>query len=124
MKLLLDSHVLIWWVRDDRRLGREARRAITGAEVVWVSTVTGWELAIKITRGRLRIAESVRVTIAADDFTELPLTLRHTEELERLPMHHGDPHDRLLVAQARVEGATIVTHDRAFEPYGVPVIWT
>jgi PIN domain nuclease of toxin-antitoxin system len=52
------------------------------------------------------------------------LTLRHTEELERLPMHHGDPHDRLLVAQARVEGATIVTHDRAFEPYGVPVIWT
>jgi PIN domain nuclease of toxin-antitoxin system len=124
LKLLLDSHVLIWWVRDDRRLGREARRAITGAEVVWVSTVTGWELAIKITRGRLRIAESVRVTIAADDFTELPLTLRHTEELERLPMHHGDPHDRLLVAQARVEGATIVTHDRAFEPYGVPVIWT
>jgi PIN domain nuclease of toxin-antitoxin system len=64
------------------------------------------------------------VTIAADDFTELPLTLRHTEELERLPMHHGDPHDRLLVAQARVEGATIVTHDRAFEPYSVPVIWT
>ena len=124
MKLLLDTHAILWWVRDDRRLGRAARRAITSADVVWVSTVSGWELAIKVAKGRLRIVESLRVTIVADRFTELPLTLRHTEELERLPMHHGDPHDRLLVAQARVEGATIVTHDRAFEAYGVPVIWT
>ena len=124
MKLLLDSHAIIWWVRDDRRLGREARRAIAGADVVWVSSASGWELAIKVANGRLRIPEPLRVTIAADRFTELPMTLRHTEELERLPLHHGDPHDRLLVAQARVEGATIVTHDRAFEAYGVPVIWT
>jgi len=124
LKLLLDTHAIIWWVRDDRRLGREARRAITTADVVWVSTVSGWELAIKVAKGRLLIVESLRVTVVADRFTELPLTLRHTEELQRLPMHHGDPHDRLLVAQARVEGATIVTHDRAFEAYGVPVIWT
>ena len=124
MKLLLDSHAILWWVRDDRRLGREARRAIAGADVVWVSTVSGWELALKVAKGRLRIHESLRVTIVADRFTELPLTLRHTEELERLPAHHGDPHDRLLIAQARIEGATIVTHDRAFEAYGIPVIWT
>ena len=123
MKLLLDSHVILWWVRDDRRLGREARQAIAGAEVVWVSTVSGWELAMKIAKGRLRIAEPLRVTVVADHFTELKLTLRHTEELERLPMHHGDPHDRMLVAQARVEGATIVTHDRALEAYGIPIIW-
>jgi PIN domain nuclease of toxin-antitoxin system len=124
LKLLLDTHPILWWVRDDRRLGREARRAIAGAEVVWVSAVSGWELALKIANGRLRIVESLRVTIAADHFTELPLTHRHTEELERLPTHHRDPHDRLLVAQARVEGATIVTHDRALKPYGVPIIWT
>jgi PIN domain nuclease of toxin-antitoxin system len=124
LKLLLDSHAILWWVRDDRRLGREARRAIAGADVVWVSTVSGWELALKVAKGRLRILESLRVTIVADRFTELPLTLRHTEELERLPAHHRDPHDRLLIAQARVESATIVTHDRAFEQYGVPVIWT
>jgi PIN domain nuclease of toxin-antitoxin system len=124
LKLLLDTHAILWWVRDDRRLGREARRAIAGADVVWVSSVSGWELALKVAKGRLRIVESLRVTIVADHLTELPLTLRHTEELERLPMHHGDPHDRLLVAQARVEGATIVTHDRAFEAYGIPVIWT
>jgi PIN domain nuclease of toxin-antitoxin system len=124
LKLLLDSHALVWWVRDDRRLGREARRAIADADLVWVSTISGWELAIKVAKGRLRIPEPLRVTIVADRFTELPLTLRHTEELERLPMHHGDPHDRLLIAQARVEGATIVTHDRALEAYGVPIIWT
>jgi PIN domain nuclease of toxin-antitoxin system len=124
LKLLLDSHVIVWWLRDDRRLGREARRAIAEADVVWVSTVSGWELAMKIAKGHLRIAESLRATVAADSFTELMLTLRHTEELERLPMHHRDPHDRMLVAQARVEGATIVTHDRALEAYGVPIIWT
>jgi PIN domain nuclease of toxin-antitoxin system len=124
LKLLLDTHAILWWLRDDPRLGREARRAIAGADIVWVSTVSGWELALKIAKGRLRIVESLRVTIVADRFTELPLTLRHTEELERLPPHHGDPHDRLLVAQARVESATVVTHDRAFEAYGVPVIWT
>ena len=124
MKLLLDTHAILWWVRDDRRLGPEARRAIASADVVWVSAVSGWELSIKVAKGRLRIVESLRVTIAADHFTALPLTLRHTEELERLPLHHRDPHDRLLVAQARVEGATIITHDRAFEAYGVPVIWT
>ena len=72
----------------------------------------------------MQLRESFRVMLAADDFTDLPVTMRHTEELERLPRHHGDPFDRLLVAQARVEGATIVTHDRALEAYGVPVIWT
>jgi PIN domain nuclease of toxin-antitoxin system len=124
LKLLLDTHVIIWWVRDDRRLGREARKAIARADVVWISAASGWELALKIAKGRLRIIESLRTTVVADQFTELPLTLRHAEDLERLPKHHGDPHDRILIAQARVEGATIVTHDRAFEAYGVPVIWT
>jgi len=124
LKLLLDTHVIVWWVRDDGRLGRQARRAIAEAGVVWVSAASGWELALKIAKGRLRVVESLRVTIEADRFTERQLALQHAEELERLPVHHGDPHDRILIAQARVEGATIVTHDRAFEKYGVPVIWT
>ena len=72
----------------------------------------------------MRLGESFRIMVAADDFTELPVALSHTEDFERLPRHHRDPFDRLLIAQARVEGATIVTHDRAFEAYGVPVIWT
>jgi PIN domain nuclease of toxin-antitoxin system len=123
MKLLLDTHAAIWWQCEDRRLGREARRAIATADLVWVSAATGIEVAVKISHGRLRLREPFRIMIAADNFTELPMTLRHAEELERLPRHHGDPFDRVLVAQARVEGATIVTHDRALEAYGVPIIW-
>jgi PIN domain nuclease of toxin-antitoxin system len=123
MKLLLDTHVALWWQAEDRRLSREARRAIARADIVWVSSATGWEAAIKVATGRLRLREPIGVTIVADDFTELPITLKHAEEFLRIPRHHGDPFDRILVAQARTEGATIVTHDRAFEAYGVPIIW-
>lgn len=124
MKLLLDTHAVLWWQRGDRRLSKDAKRAIATADIVWVSAVAGYEVALKITQGKLRCDEPFRLTIAADQFTELPLTLRHTEELERLPRLHADPFDRILVAQARAEGATIVSHDRALEPYGVPMIWT
>ena len=123
MKLILDTHVLLWW-QTGARLSQPARQAIATADVVWVSAAVGYEAAIKIGLGKLRCDEPFRLTLAADDFTELPLTLRHTEELERLPLHHADPFDRVLVAQARVEGATIVSHDRELEPYGVPMIWT
>jgi PIN domain nuclease of toxin-antitoxin system len=124
MKLLLDTHATLWWQAEDRRLSREARRAIATADIVWVSSATGWEAAIKVAKGRLRLRESIGLTLLADDFTELPVTLKHAEEFLRIPRLHGDPFDRMLIAQARVEGATIVTHERALEAYGVPVIWT
>ena len=124
MKLLLDTHVVLWWVSDDRRLGREARRAIAMADFVWVSAASGWEVSTLVAKRHLSVSEPLRVTVSADSFTELPFTLRHAEELQRLPLHHRDPFDRILVAQARVEGATIVSHDRDLEPYGVPMIWT
>jgi len=76
-----------------------------------------------VAKRQLRVSEPLRLTVSADSFTELPFTLKHAEELERLPFHHRDPFDRILVAQARVEGATIETHDRDLEPYGVPMIW-
>lgn len=124
MKLLLDTHVALWWQGESPRLCRPARRAIAAADVVWVSSASGWETAIKVANGRLRLREPFGVMMIADDFTELPVTLKHAEEFERLARYHRDPFDRLLIAQARVEGATIVTHDRAFEAYGTPVIWT
>jgi len=124
VKLLLDTHVVVWWVRDDRRLKREAREAIATADVIWVSAATAVEAAIKESQRKLRLNEPLRVTVAADGFMELPLTFQHADALASLPFHHTDPFDRILVAQARVERATIVTHDRAFEPYGVPIIWT
>ena len=124
MRLLIDTHVALWWQTDDRRLGREARRAIATADIVWLSAASGWEASIKVARGRLRLDENFRILVAADGFIELPVSLAHTERLMALPPHHADPFDRMLVAQALVERATIVTHDRAIEPYGAPVIWT
>ncbi len=124
MTLLLDTHVVLWWQRDDRRLNRAARQAIAQADIVWVSAVSGWEVAIKMGLGRLRLSEPFRALLAADDFTELPLNLAHTSRLEQLPPHHADPFDRMLIAQALVERTTLVSHDRALEPYGAKVIWT
>jgi PIN domain nuclease of toxin-antitoxin system len=124
LKLLLDTHAVIWWQRDDRRLSRAARSAIAAADLVYVSAASGLEAAIKISQGRMRLDEPFRTTLIADDFTELSFSLAHAQELERLPMHHKDPVDRILVAQARVEGLTLITHDRVLERYGVPIIWT
>lgn len=124
MKLLLDTHAVLWWQRDDRRLKPAARRAIATADIVWISAAVGWEAAVKKATGRLRVDEPLHIPVAADDFTELPISLAHAEMAGTLPPHHGDPFDRLLVAQARIEGATIVTHDRGLERYGVPIIWT
>lgn len=122
--LILDTHVILWWQRDDRRLKRAARQAIARADIVWVSAVSGWEVAIKSGLGRLRLDEPFSVLLRADDFTELPMTLAHTARLEQLAPHHSDPFDRMLVAQALTERATIVSHDRALMPYDVPMIWT
>jgi PIN domain nuclease of toxin-antitoxin system len=124
MTLLLDTHVILWWQRDDRRLNKAARRAIATADVVWVSAASGWEIAIKQALGRLRLTEPFQALIAADAFTELPLTLAHTDRVAALPPHHADPFDRVLIAQALSEGATIVSHDRALAPYGAAMLWT
>lgn len=123
MRLLLDTHAVLWWQTEDRRLPKAARTAIASADIVWVSAASGWEVAIKAALGRLRLQEPFAVTVAADDFTELPVTLTHAARLGELPALHADPFDRLLVAQALVEGATLVTKDEALGAYGVPVLW-
>ena len=123
MRLLLDTHVVLWWRADSRRLGRAVRRTIAEANIAWVSAVSGWEVAIKQGLGKLRLAESFVSMVRASEFEELALTLRHADHLLTLPHHHTDPFDRMLIAQAQVEGVTIVTHDRQFEPYEVPIVW-
>lgn len=123
MKLLLDTHAVLWWQSDDRRLSAAARAAIASADLVWVSAASAWEVAIKAGLGRVRLDEPFAITIAADDFTELPVTLAHAARLQVLPPLHTDPFDRMLVAQAFVERATLVTRDTALAGYGVPVLW-
>lgn len=123
MTLLLDTHVVLWWRLDSPRVKRAAREAIATADLVWVSAVSGWEVAIKQGLGKLRLADPFAAMVKGSEFGELPVTLRHAEQLATLAPHHTDPFDRMLVAQAQVEGATLVTHDRQFAPYGIPIVW-
>ena len=122
MKLLLDTHIVLWWRLDSRRLTRTVRQRIATADVVWVSAASGWEVAIKQGLGKLSLADPFRWMVEDSDFDELPVTLRHAEQVAALPLHHADPFDRMLVAQAAIEGATIVTHDPHFERYDVDIV--
>ena len=121
MNLLLDTHVLIWW-DEGRRLAAEARRAIANADSVYVSAASAWEVAIKTGLGRLRPIRTVEQAVDESGFLELPVTFRHVERVGKLPPHHRDPFDRLLIAQADVEELTLVTRDAVFARYGVGVI--
>ena len=121
MNLLLDTHVLIWW-DEGRRLAAEARRAIADADSVYVSAASAWEVAIKTGLGRLRPTRTVEEAVDESGFLELPVTFRHAERVGKLPPHHRDPFDRLLIAQADVEELTLVTRDAVFARYGVGVI--
>jgi PIN domain nuclease of toxin-antitoxin system len=121
VNLLLDTHVLIWW-DEGRRLAAEARRAIADADSVYVSAASAWEVAIKTGLGRLRPTRTVEQAVDESGFLELPVTFRHAERVGKLPPHHRDPFDRLLIAQADVEELTLVTRDAVFARYGAAVI--
>jgi PIN domain nuclease of toxin-antitoxin system len=119
----LDTHVVLWWLGNNPRLGARARKAIARADVVFVSVASGWEAAIKISLGRLRLSGTLEEAVEASRFSKLPITFGHAEAVGELPLHHRDPFDRMLIVQARMEGLTIVTADRKFEPYDPAVIW-
>lgn len=122
MKVLLDTNALLRWHLG--QLGSAAVRTVTRAELVVVSAVSSWEIAIKRSLGKLRLDDPVEDLLALYGFLALPVTVRHGDLLRALPLHHPDPFDRLLIVQAQEEGLTILTSDRAFEPYRVPVVWT
>ncbi|MBI2187995.1 MAG: type II toxin-antitoxin system VapC family toxin [Acidobacteria bacterium] len=122
MTLLLDTHVFLWWRANDSRLAR-VTRSIATAQTVWVSAASAWEAAIKQSSGRLRLEDAFEWMVDDSGFVGLPVTFAHAAQFLALARHHGDPFDRMLIAQAKVEGATIVTHDPRFKPYDVSVIW-
>jgi PIN domain nuclease of toxin-antitoxin system len=120
MRLLLDSHALLWWLDEDPRLGPAASSAITDPTTeVHVSSVSIAELTIKIGLGKLTVNGDLVEHVVANDFIELPLAMAHASALQELPLVHRDPFDRLLIAQARVEGLTLVTADRMMSDYDV-----
>ena len=128
MRLLLDTHAFLWWLANDRRLSREARRAIEDpANAVLVSAASAWEIAIKAGLGRLDLPEPPKTyvpdRIARSGFVELPVSVAHAVRVAGLPHHHRDPFDRLLVAQADVEGVRLVSRDPLLVPYGADLLW-
>ncbi|HUF48127.1 MAG TPA: type II toxin-antitoxin system VapC family toxin [Vicinamibacterales bacterium] len=127
MNLLLDTQALLWWKAGSSRLGRRARREIErGAGTVRVSAASAWEMAIKSLTGRLKLVEPLDRwmpgQLERDGFLMLSVSVDHAIAVAALPDHHQDPFDRLLIAQARIEGLTIVTADAAFDDYDVLVL--
>jgi PIN domain nuclease of toxin-antitoxin system len=121
MRLLLDTHAFLWWNARDTRLPESHRAAIGLTDnIVFVSTVTVWEIAIKRASGKLIFNLPIGKAIVGHGFVELPISVAHAEWAGSLPLLHRDPFDRLLVAQAHMEGLTLVTVDEQILRYQVP----
>ncbi len=128
MRVLLDTHVFLWWISDDPRLSALAREVIANpGNDVLVSAVSAWEIAIKGALGRIELPDDperfLPEQLAVNSMTSLPILFGHALRVFHLPQHHRDPFDRLLVAQAQVEGLPIVSGDRHVAKYSVDVLW-
>ena len=128
MRVLVDTHVFLWWVEGDRALPVKARAALADQEnECLISLVSAWELAIKAGLGKLKLALPVKryvvEHVAANGFRMLDIQIAHVGRVETLDPHHGDPFDRLLIAQALEEKLPVVTADPVFRRYGVKRIW-
>ena len=128
MKLLIDTHALIWFLEDDPKLSATARAVVEdAANERWVSMASGWEMAIKSQIGKLKLPLAFEGlfpgALESLGFSILPIQAGHLHRYHALPLHHRDPFDRLLVAQALVDGFTIVGDDAAFDEYGVARVW-
>jgi PIN domain nuclease of toxin-antitoxin system len=119
VKLLLDTHALLWWLAGDPALDPAAVEAIAAADTVAISAASAWEIAIKQASGKLSGPDDLPGELAGNRFSELPVTVSHALAAGALPPLHTDPFDRILVAQARLEGLTLVTRDRRLADYGV-----
>jgi PIN domain nuclease of toxin-antitoxin system len=122
LRLLLDTHVFIWWALD-KQLSSELRAAIEDPDnEVAISVASAWEAEIKVQTGKLKLGRDVFAEVRTHDIDELPIEHEHAITAARLPLHHGDPFDRILIGQALVEGMTLVTRDSLFERYRVPLL--
>jgi PIN domain nuclease of toxin-antitoxin system len=123
VSLLLDTHILLWWLSDDPLLPTGAREAIASPDnQVLVSAATAWEIAIKKAAGRLDAPDDLLEALEANDFVTLPITAPHALAAGALPPHHPDPFDRMLIAQARAENLTLISVDNRFPHYDVELL--
>lgn len=122
MKLLLDTHIVIWWLTDDPTLSAEIKDWLDYDPDVYLSAATVWEVAIKQAIGKLKEPADLPERIRDSGFRELPVRADHAIEAGRLPLIHRDPFDRILVAQARCENLTLVSRDPEVQKYQVAVL--
>lgn len=128
MRFLLDTHVLLWALADDRRLSSSARAILVDDlhTLLW-SAASTWELAIKVSLKRIRfaspLADYLPEKLESEGIVSLPITTAHAAAVELLPRHHMDPFDRLLVAQARTEGVALLSADKVMKRYDLEVVW-
>lgn len=123
MNLLLDTHVLLWWLNDDPTLSEKSRTSIAdGRNIVFISAVSVWEIRVKEALKKLKIPANFKTVLESQPFDSLDITHEHAHSIKGLPMHHNDPFDRVLVAQAKVEGFTLVTRDVHLKKYGIPIL--
>jgi PIN domain nuclease of toxin-antitoxin system len=124
LKLILDTHAALWWLSGDERFGAAAEESLADAtNQVLLSAAVVWEVAIKRSLGKLQAPDGFAATFLAGGAQPLPVSLEHAGEMERLPWHHRDPFDRLLIAQAIVERAALVSGDAAVRAYDARVVW-
>ena len=120
MNLLLDTHVLLWWLDDPGLLAEKARNAIAqGDSMVFVSAAVAWEIAIKKALGKLEAPDDLQEAMAAERFLPLPITIPHALAVTSLPAIHQDPFDRIQIAQARLENLILVTRDGFIQQYAI-----
>ena len=123
MQLLLDTHALIWWLSKNVKLSARAYKEIANpCNIVFVSAASAWEIAIKKSIKKLETPDDLVEQINAKNFQPLAITIEQALAVEKLPMHHQDPFDRILIAQAQCLNLTIVTRDRKFNSYDVDLI--
>lgn len=123
MKFLLDTHTLIWWLTNEPTLSQKARKAIADPDnLVFVSAASAWEIAIKKSIGKLNAPDDLAAQIETKDFQPLPIDISHALYVEKLPLHHSDPFDRIIIAQGICEKMKIITRDRKFDAYPVGVL--
>ena len=126
MKVLIDTHVLLWGLQDEAKLSERVRSLLPVADV-WISVASLWEILAKVQVGRLvlpaPVGDYLAAKLTANGVSVLPLTFDHVRRLEELPLHHRDPFDRILIAQSLNESMPLVSADQQFKRYEVELIW-
>jgi PIN domain nuclease of toxin-antitoxin system len=125
MNLLLDTHVFLWWCDQNPQLSTEATQAIADPDnTIFFSLASAWEIAIKQALGRVKTPEPLENAVQKNRFSPLGISFEHARVAGSLPRHHRDPFDRMLIAQAKVDRLTFVTHDSSMQPYEIDLLWT